>query len=325
MPVRRRTITLAGTLAALGLADPWPVAAQDGSVSIVVPYTPGTGQDVLARLIAPVLQGALGQTCVVENRPGASGIIGSQAVARAAPDGRTLMLQANTFVMAPAMTRQASYDPRAGFTPIIHLTNGELVLAVHPSTGCETAAALVAFSRGRPGGIDYASPGNGTPQHLAMELFRLEAGRPEMNHVPYRGSAPAVQDLLAGRVAAMVLPLHTALPLAADGRIRMLAVGSRVRSPAAAQVPTMAEAGFAGAEVDLWYGLLGPAGMPAAAVARINAVLRDWLVQPATAETLRAQGMMPARDPSPEAFAALIGRDQARWAGVIARAGISAD
>ncbi len=312
-------------LLALPLLAPAIARAQDGAVSIVVPYTPGTGQDVLARLAAPVLQGALGQPCVVENRAGASGIIGSQAVARAAPDGRTLMMQANTFVMAPAMTRQASYDPVTGFTPIIHLTDGELVLVTHPSTGAETAAALVAWSRGRPGGLDYASPGNGTPQHLAMALFRLEAGGPEMNHVPYRGSAPAVQDLIAGRVAAMVLPLHTALPLAADGRIRMLAVGSRVRSPAAPQVPTMAEAGFPGAEVDLWYGLLGPAGLPGAVVARINTVLRDWLAQPATAGALRVQGMTPARDPGAEAFAALIARDQARWARIIERAGITGD
>ena len=313
------------SLLALPLLAPAMARAQDGSIAIIVPYTPGTGQDVLARLVSPVLQGALGHPCVVENRPGASGIIGSQAVARAVADGRTLMMQANTFVMAPAMTRQPSYDPVAGFTPVIHLTDGELVLVTHPSTGCETAAALVAWSRARPGGLDYASPGNGTPQHLAMELFRLEAGGTEMNHVPYRGSAPAVQDLLAGRVAAMVLPLHTALPLAADGRIRMLAVGSAARSPAAPQVPSMAEAGFPAVAVDLWYALLGPAGLPAPLVARINGVLRDWLAQPATAEALRAQGMTPARDTSPEGLAALIARDQARWARVIARAGISAD
>jgi tripartite-type tricarboxylate transporter receptor subunit TctC len=312
MPLRR-------SLLALALAS--PAAAQDGPVSIIVPFTPGTGPDILARLVAPVLQASLGQPTVADNRPGASGNIGTQAAARAAPDGRTLLLQANTFVMNPGLFRQVPYDPVGSFAPIIRLSLGELVLAVNPDIPARSAGEFAGLTR--RDGLDYASPGIGTPQHLAMALFAVETGA-MLNHIPYRGSAPAIQDLLGRRVAAMVLPVHTALPLAADGRIRLLAVGSPRRSPAAPAVPTMAESGFPGAEVDLWYGLLGPAGLPAPLIARLNTLLNDWLRQPATAEALKAQGMAPVGG-TPAEFAAVIAHDLARWAEVIRRANISAD
>jgi tripartite-type tricarboxylate transporter receptor subunit TctC len=313
MPVGRRHFL------ALPLAT--QATAQEGPVGIIVPFTPGTGPDVLARLVAPVLQSALGQPAVVDNRPGASGNIGTQAAARAAPDGRTLLLQANTFVMNPGLFRQVPYDPVGSFAPIIRLSLGELVLAVNPDIPARSAADFATLAR--RDGLDYASPGIGTPQHLAMALFAVETGA-MLNHIPYRGSAPAIQDLLGRRVAAMVLPVHTALPLAADGRIRLLAVGSPQRSPAAPAVPTMAESGFPGAEVDLWYGLLGPAGLPAPLIARLNTLLNDWLRQPATAEALKAQGMAPVGG-TPAEFAAVIAHDLARWAEVIRRANISAD
>jgi tripartite-type tricarboxylate transporter receptor subunit TctC len=312
MPLRR-------SLLALALAS--PAAAQDGPVSIIVPFTPGTGPDILARLVAPVLQASLGQPTVADNRPGASGNIGTQAAARAAPDGRTLLLQANTFVMNPGLFRQVPYDPVGSFAPIIRLSLGELVLAVNPDIPARSAGEFAGLAR--RDGLDYASPGIGTPQHLAMALFAVETGA-TLNHIPYRGSAPAIQDLLGRRVAAMVLPLHTALPLAADGRIRLLAIGSPRRSPAAPAVPTMAESGLPGAEVDLWYGLLGPAGLPAPILARLNGLLNDWLRQPDTAAALEAQGMAPVGG-SPAAFAEVIARDLARWAAVIRRANISAD
>jgi tripartite-type tricarboxylate transporter receptor subunit TctC len=157
-----------------------------------------------------------------------------------------------------------------------------------------------------------------------MELFRQEAGNIPMNHVPYRGGAPAVQDLIGKRVAAMVLPVHTAVPLARNGQIRMLAVGSAERSEAAPEVPTMAEAGFPNVRVDLWYGVFGPAGLPPEKVARLNAALNEWLAAPGTREQLRAQGMTPAGGP-PERLAELVRRDLARWAEVIRHAGITAD
>ncbi len=321
--VTRRAFAAAG----LGLAATTKARAQaalpGGPVTIVVPYTPGTGPDILARLVAPVLQQRLGQPVVVENRVGASGNIGSQFVARAAPDGRTLMMQVNTFAMNPSLFRQVPYDPVGDFSAVAKLTVGDLVLCVNPDIRAEDLRAFAELARARPGGLDYASPGVGTPQHLAMELFRLTVGA-TMNHVPYRGSAPAIQDLVGRRVAAMVLPVHTALPLARDGRLRMLAVGSERRADAAPDVPTMAEGGFPQVQVDLWYGLFGPAALPDEFTRRVNSELLAWLADPGTREQLRAQGMVPAPG-SPAQLAELVRRDLARWADVIARAGITAD
>jgi tripartite-type tricarboxylate transporter receptor subunit TctC len=314
--------TFATSLVA-GAAAPRIAAGQavEGPTTIVVPFTPGTGVDILARLIAPFLQARFGQPFVVENRAGASGNIGTQAVARAAPDGRTLMVQANTFVMNPSLFKQVPYDPVGSFTPVIRLTRGDLVLAVHPGIPAADAKAFADLARARA--LDYASPGNGTPQHLGMELFRLVAGIP-LNHVPYRGSAPAIQDLIGGRVAAMVLPVHTAIPLAAAGHVRMLSVGSPQRSAAVPDVPTMAEAGFPGAEVDLWYGVLGPAGLPPALQEALRAALDEWLRLPATKEQLQAQGMFTVGGSSSD-FASVIANDRDRWASIIRRAGLSSD
>jgi len=315
---RRGVLGLAGAIAAGGAqAQPMP----DGPVNLMVPYTPGGGPDILARLIAPPLQAALNQPVVVENRPGASGNIGTQAVARAAPDGRTLLMQANTFVMNPSLFKQVPYDPIAGFTPIIRLSYGDMVLAVNPDVPARTAAEFAALARTRS--LDYASPGVGTPHHLGMALFG-QVARVDLNHVPYRGAAPALQDLIGKRVAAQVLPVHVARPLAEQGQIRLLAIGSPQRSAAAPEVPTMAEAGFAGAEVDLWFGLLGPAGLPPTLVGRINAALNAWLAEPATVQQLRGQGMTPVGG-TPEAFAAVLARDLRRWEQVIRTAGISAE
>jgi tripartite-type tricarboxylate transporter receptor subunit TctC len=322
-PTRRAAIAAA----IAGLALPRSLAAQpripDGPVTIVVPFTPGTGPDILARLVAPMLQQKFGQPVAVDNRAGASGNIGSQAVARAAPDGRMLVMQPNTFVMNPSLFRQVPYDPVSSFTPIAKLAVGDLVLVVNPDVPATTARAFAEWSAAQPGGANYASPGIGTPHHLAMELFRLTAGVP-MNHVPYRGSAPAIQDLVGRRVAAMVLPVHVAVPLARDGRIRILAIGSERRADAAPEVPTMAEAGYPEVLVDLWYGLLGPAGLPEEFVRRVNADLDAWLAEPATRAQLTAQGLVPTPGP-PDQLATLIRRDVARWAEVIRRAGITAD
>ena len=195
--------------------------------------------------------------------------------------------------MNPSLFKQVPYDPVGSFTPIIRLTRGDLVLAVHPGVAATDARSFAALARSTTA-LNYASPGNGTPQHLGMELFRLVADV-RMNHVPYRGSAPAIQDLIAGRVSAMVLPVHTAIPLAAADHVRLLAVGSPQRSAAVPDVPTMAEAGFPGAEVDLWYGVLGPAGLPAAMREALRAALDEWLRLPATKEQLQAQGMTTGR------------------------------
>ncbi|MFT8243795.1 Bug family tripartite tricarboxylate transporter substrate binding protein [Roseomonas sp. BN140053] len=325
--LRRRQI-LGGAAAlpfAAGLAQAQGGGAPgvDGPVTLVVPYTPGTGHDILARLMSPFLSQRLGQPVVVDNRAGASGNIGSQQVTRAAPDGRTLLVQGNAFTINPSLYKQVGYDPVRSFVPIIELTTADFVLAVNPDVQAGNAREFAELSKKTRGGLDYASPGTGTPQHLGLALFASTAGI-EMNHVPYRGSAPAIQDLIGRRVAAMYLPVHTALPLVQDGQIKLLAVGSEQRSRLAPNVPTMAESGFPQAQVFGWYGVLAPANMSPALVARLNKEMNDWLQLPATQDTLRAQGMT-VKGGTPEAFGAEIARDVPYWAGVIQRAGITAE
>ena len=326
---RRQFGRAAGFLPLAALA-PRGAAAQgsgsripDGPVTVVVPYTPGSGPDILGRLVSAPLQQAFGQPVVVDNRAGASGNIGTQFVARAAPDGRTLMMQPNTFIMNPSLFRQVPYDPINSFVPIIQLSTGDLVVVVNPDVPARNAKELADLARAKPGTLDYGSPGVGTPQHLAMALFGLTAGV-TMNHVPYRGAAPSLQDLIGKRLAAMVLPVHTALPLAQAGQIRLLAICGDRRSDVAPDVPTLAESGFPGSQADLWFGLFGPAGLPADFVRGVNADLNAWLAEPRTREALLAQGMKPAGG-TPEALGELAKRDFARWADVIRRGGISAD
>ncbi len=315
MPTRRRL-----GLAAAALLTA-PAAAQDGPVTLVVPFTPGTGMDILARLFSPYLQHRLEQPVVVDNKPGASGNIGTQQVGRAPPDGRTLMVHANTFVTNVPLFTPPPYDPIRGFTPIILLTEGDLVLCTNMDVQAATAQQLVDLAKRGP--VDYASPGVGTPQHLAMALFGLEA-KVELNHIPYRGSAPALQDLVGKRVHAMAMPITTALPLAAQGRIRMMAVGSPQRAPIAPDVPTFAEAGFPGVQVGFWYPVFGPPNMAPALVERFNLILNEWLREPETAARLRDQGMSP-RGGAPQVLADLVRDDLARWTRVIREAKITAE
>jgi tripartite-type tricarboxylate transporter receptor subunit TctC len=322
MATRRRLLAAAGGALAAG-----PLAAQtrlpDGPVTLVVPYTPGTAQDLLARLLAPGLQGRLGQPVVVDNRAGASGVIGTGAVARAAPDGRMLMINGVPFVMSPPLMRQLPYDPRTGFTPLVRLAEGHVMLVVQPDVAARSVAEFVALARARPGDLDYASPGNGTAQHMTMELFRLTAGI-TLNHIPYRGTAPAVQDLVGRRVAAMMLPVPVALPLMREGRIRALAIGAEARSSEAPEVPTLAEAGMRMGDVTLWYGLFGPPAMPPDLVARLNGAANAWLAEPAVRAALRAQSLVPVGG-SAEAFRSHVAGELDRWAGVVRDARITPD
>jgi len=313
--------------AALGLTLlPRPLAAQklsDRPITIVVPFTAGTGIDILARILGEELQQRWGQAVTIENRPGASGNIGSQYAATRAPDGHTIMMTVNTFVMNVGLFKNVPYDPQKSFAPIAEVATGALALAVHPSVAAPSAQALVALAKANPGKITYASPGRGTPQHLAMELLKLTA-QIDLVHVPYSGSAGAVRDLVGGHVGAMFIPLHTVLPLSQDNQVRVLAIGSEKRSSLAPQVPTLAEAGVTGFEVDLWYALLAPAGTPADIVARYNKVVNEILSLPKVREALEKQGLTP-RGGAPEQLARLIASDHARWAKVVKEAGITAE
>lgn len=323
MPIilsRRGLIAAAAAPFALAslLAGPSPASAQSliqRPVKIIVPFSPGTGMDSLARIVSQQLQQRSGQPVVVENRVGASGNIGSQVVATAPADGYTLMVTANTFVMTPPLYKNVPYDVVKDFSPIGQMALGQLVLVLHPSVKAANLKDFIALAKAQPGKIDYASPGNGTPQHLAMESFKLAAGI-NINHIPYKGSGGAIQDLLGGTVGAMIMPVHTALPYLADNRIRVLGLTGAERSTMAPQIPTLAEQGVSGFEVDLWYGLYAPAKTPPAMVKHLNAELNQILADPGVRETIQKQGMV-VRTGTPEALAQLTARDLARWTKVI--------
>ncbi|MEN3293760.1 MAG: hypothetical protein V7642_3013 [Burkholderiales bacterium] len=326
-PMRRRRIFLAmaGALAALALPTTgtaetaWPAKP----IKIIVPFTPGTGIDVLARTLGQKLSERLGQPVVVDNKPGASGNIGTGGVATSAPDGYTLLMTVNTFVINPSLYKSVPYDPVKSFVPVAPAAVGALTFAVHPSFPAKTLADAVKLFKANPGKYTYASPGSGTPQHLAMELFKLNTGT-DILHVPYKGSAGAITDLLGGEVQVMVLPVHSALTHAKAGRIRMLAVAQDKRAPIAPDVPTFAEQGVTNSNVDLWYGLMAPTGTPAAVVDKLNGEVNAILAMPDVREALDKQGMIPTPG-KPEALGTLVKNDFARWAEVIKRAKITAD
>jgi tripartite-type tricarboxylate transporter receptor subunit TctC len=298
-------------------------AQSQQTIHLYVPFTAGTGPDLLARLLGEELRQRWNHPVIVENKPGASGNIGTLAAARAAPDGQTLLVTVNTFVMNASLYRAIPYDPETSFVPIVEVATGVLALVVHPSLNVGSFAEFLAAARAKPGAINYASPGRGTPQHLAMELLKLTA-QVDLTHIPYAGSAGAIKDLAGGHVSAMFLPVHTALPLVESGNIRILAVGSERRAHQAPQVPTLAELGVTGFDVDLWYAVLAPAGTPKEVVERYNAVFNDILAQPGIRAALDRQGLVAQGGP-PERLTELIAKDRPRWAKVVKDADISAE
>ncbi|RTL68201.1 MAG: tripartite tricarboxylate transporter substrate binding protein, partial [Hyphomicrobiales bacterium] len=315
----RRSV-LAGALLAVPTVS---LAQADGVVTIVVPYTAGTGIDICARLIGDELQKRRGQSTIVENKPGASGNIGTAYAASRPADGRTLLMIANTFVTNIALFKAVPYDPQASFTPIALVATGALALAIHPQVPAHTAAEFVAYAKSNAGAINYGSPGRGTPQHLAMELLKQAAGI-NLVHVPYTGSAGVVRDLVGGHVSAMFIPLHTALPLAKDGQIRILAIGSAERTALAPDIPTLMASGLKDFDVDLWYGLLAPANLPGEIADRLNGEINQMLADPRVAEALSKQGLTPQGGPAAR-LASLIAKDQSRWVGMVKAAGIAAE
>jgi tripartite-type tricarboxylate transporter receptor subunit TctC len=297
----------------------WPAKP----IKIIVPFTPGTGIDVLARTLGQKLSERLGQPVVVDNKPGASGNIGTGSVATSAADGYTLLMTVNTFVINPSLYKNVPYDPIKSFVPVAPAAVGALTFAVHPSFPAKTLAEAVKLFKANPGKYSYASPGSGTPQHLAMELFKLNTGT-DILHVPYKGSAGAITDLLGGEIQAMVLPVHSALTHAKAGRIRMLAVAQDKRASIAPDVPTFAEQGVTNSNVDLWYGLMAPSGTPAAVVDKLNGEVNAILAMSDVREALDKQGLTPIPG-KPEALGTLAKNDFVRWAEVIRKAKITAD
>jgi tripartite-type tricarboxylate transporter receptor subunit TctC len=292
------------------------------AITIVVPTTPGTGPDLLARTIGEELQQRWSQPVVVENKPGASNNIGTQFVARAAPDGHTLLMAANPFTATISLFKNVPYDPVKSFTPLIQVATGSLALAVHPSVPAYSTKEFIAYVRARPGQLNYSSPGMGVPHHLAMELFKLVA-KVDMKHVPYRGTAGATQDLVGGHVSAGFQAVHVALPLVQSNQLRFLAVASKERLRVVPEVPTLIEEGLP-VEVDFWYGFFAPAGTPPAIVQHYNKEINDIIRMPQIAEKLAKQGFTVVGG-SAERLGEFIAKDIVKWQKVIREAGITSE
>ncbi len=318
---------------AFGAACTLPLTAQaqanwpQRGVRIVVPFTPGTGIDILARTLQPRLQEAWGQSVTVENRAGASGNIGAESVARAT-DGHTLLMGVNTLVINPALFANLRYDVLRDFAPLGVQATGTFLLVVHPKLNVRSVADYVALARLHPGQQNYASPGVATPHHMAFELFKKEAGI-FVTHIPFTGTAGAVTQLVAGEVPAMFLPVHVAMVHVRAGRLVPLAVASTQRSPQAPDVPTLAEQGVRNVQADLWYGLLAPASTGTDVVQRIHGDTSRILALPEVRAALATQGLQvqnPAsRESTPAGMAQLMREDAARWAALVRSQQIKAE
>jgi len=311
------------TAAGLGAPNALAQTASGAPVRLIVPFTPGTGIDLIARQVGPRLAERLGRPVVVDNRAGASGNLGTEAVVRAAPDGSTLLVTVNTLVMNRALYPSLSFDPLRDLDPVTLTSWGQLVLVANPKTGITSAQDLIARARAKPGTLNYGSPGNGTPHHLAMELVKKQAGV-FITHIPYRGTGPAVTDLLGGQIDVMFLPIHVALQHVKAGSLRALAISSDKPHPLLPDVPPLRSLNLGNLDVDMWYGVLAPKGTPGPLIERLNGELKAILALPEVRSAFETQGMTPASSTAQE-FGALIERDAARWAEVIKAQKISAD
>jgi tripartite-type tricarboxylate transporter receptor subunit TctC len=324
---RRAALALplaAGAAGRAARAQPAAAAAWPGqTVRVVVAYVAGGTTDIVARMAAEGLAERLaprGAAVVVENRAGGGGLVGTESVVRAAPDGHTLLLCASAHAVFPELNPNLGWDPVADFTPVGTVAATPYMLIAHPGLPVRTVPELIAHAKANPGRLNYASTGIGTAQHLSGELLRRQAGI-DIVHVPYRGSGAVRADLLAGRINFMFENLALTLAMTRSGEVRGLAVTSPERSPGAPDLPTMAEAGLPEMRIEGWFGLLGPRGLPPGVVAALNAALNEWLGQPATAQRLAGLGARALGGP-PEALAALVRAEREKWGRVIRDAGI---
>jgi tripartite-type tricarboxylate transporter receptor subunit TctC len=316
---RRRILPSLASLAIAPAAFAWP----EQPIRMVVPFTPAGGPDLIARYVAERLPTSLGQPVIVENIAGASGNIGSLVVARAKPDGNTLMSSVNTLVMNASLYGNLPYDPVTDFAPIGLAAWGTLVLVAAANQEITTFDSLIAAAKANPKNLTYGSPGVGTPHHLAMALVETTADI-ELVHVPYKGSAGAVQDTLSGHIGHMFMPIHVAASHIASGKLKALAVGSSHRAPMLPDVPTLAECGLSEVDVDMWYGFFAPSGTPFDVIDRLNKSIVAILNMPEAKIAFEAQGLIPSTS-TPAAFAEIVVRDRLRWAQLIAKRGIKAE
>ena len=295
----------------------------DRPITLVVPYPAGGGNDVLGRLVAERMSKALGGTIIVENRGGAGGTIATRQVAKSAPDGYTILIATSSLAINPALYPSVGYDPIKDFAPIGLLASGANVVLVHPSVPANSIAELIALAKKDPGKLNFASTGSGSSVHLAAELFAAMAGV-KINHVPYRGSGPALNDLLGGHVTMMFATLPSAIGIVKGGKVRALAVSSARRSAVFPELPTIAEAGLAGYAAELHYGLVAPAGTPRPIIDRLNAALRSALEDPTLRERLAREGAVPLPS-TPEEYAADIAAEERMWGKIVRDAGVKGE
>jgi tripartite-type tricarboxylate transporter receptor subunit TctC len=320
----RRSFTLAaGVLALLPLAA-HAQAFPAKTITIVVPFSAGGTTDILARVVGQYMSKDLGQTVLVDNRAGAGGNIGAQAVARAAPDGYTLLMgTVGTHAINQSLYKKMAFDPIKDFAPLTRVALVPNLLVASPAQPFKNVKEMIAYAKANPGKVTFGSSGNGSSIHLSGELFQHMAGV-EMQHVAYRGSAPAITDLLGGQIAVMFDNMPSAIGHVKSGKLRPLAVTTPKRSPALPDVPTIAEAGVPGYEATSWFGLLAPAKTPAPVVARLNASILKALADPEVKKKMAEQGAEPYGE-TPAQFAGFIQSETAKWGKIVKQSGATAD
>jgi tripartite-type tricarboxylate transporter receptor subunit TctC len=313
------SLILCCTLAATASAQQYPTRP----VRIIVPQSPGASTDITARLVAQGLNEAFKQSVIVDNRPGSSGIAGTELVARAAPDGYTLMVVASSFSINPALGRKLPYDSIRDFTTVTQLSKFPNMLAAHPSTPVKTLQDVIALAKAKPGQVTYASAGVATGTHMTAELLRYMT-KIDLLHVPYKGGGPAMTAAMGGQTQLLVGTSVGLLPHVRAGKLRAIAVTSARRSAAAPEVPTFAESGVPGYEHEPWNGMFGPAGMPKAVLAKVNAEVVRVLRAPEARKVLEGDGADVVGS-TPEQFGAVLKAEIAKWTKVAKAAGIKAE
>ena len=300
-------------------AEPYPAKP----IHFVAPYPPGSVTDLLARIIAKKLSEKWGQPVIVENRGGGGSVIGTDIVAKAAPDGYSILMVAPDLAINESLRSKLPYDAEKSFAPVSLLVSAPMVLAVHSSLAVNNVKELIAYAKAHPGQLSYASGGNGTVAHLGMELFKHMAGV-DIVHIPYKGTAAVVQALLSGEVQVAFAQMATIKPQIASGKLRVLAVATSGRAQAMPDLPTVAEAGVPGFKADVWFGVVAPAGTPGEIIAKLNKELVAVMHMPDVEEQLRRQGIEPMTS-TPEEFAAFLRADIKKWGELVRRTGAHVD
>ena len=321
---RRNVLHMLGTAAALAPIPGWSQSYPSRPIKVVIPFPPGGPTDVLGRIVAQKLGERLGQTVVIDNKPGASGMIGADIVAKSAPDGYTLLVNASLHVINPSLYEKSRYDAIADFSPLSNLADVPLVLVVNAKTPVNTVKELIAWIKASKTPVNFASSGNATAPHLAGEAFKVGAGIENMQHVPYKGSSPALTDLLGGQVQLMFDSLPSSQPFIKAGTLKAIAVTTQRRSSALPNVPTIAESALPGFNFSTWYGMWAPASTPPAIVEKLSSEISQITRSPEVREKFLALGAEPVGNTAEE-FTAFNKSELAKWARIVKQSGARVD